>query len=104
MNPVEVNMMVASISGYLYECLPEEDFECLALILNELSKSMFSMSVFERLCDNDKKRQHGHVAKNGGMDKQDGKKDDIQDDLLEDIALAEVDPELVVFVAAENDE
>ena len=52
MNPCEMNIAIASLSNYLYTELCEDEFECLALFLNELSKSMFTMSVHEKLCSN----------------------------------------------------
>jgi hypothetical protein len=55
MNPCELNALIASISNYLYTSLSNSEFLCLAVFLNELSKSMLSMPLFRDLCNRDGK-------------------------------------------------
>jgi hypothetical protein len=55
MNPCELNAAIAFITNYLYTSLSKEDFVCLSIFLNELSKSMFTTSVFQDLCNKDGK-------------------------------------------------
>ncbi|MDL2217526.1 hypothetical protein LJC27_02595 [Christensenellaceae bacterium OttesenSCG-928-M15] len=50
MTPCEMNAMVTAISNYLYTSLSNEDFKCLSIILNELSKTMFTMNVYQGIC------------------------------------------------------
>lgn len=51
MNPCELNTVIAAITNYLYTTLSKEDFACLSVFLNELSKSMFTTSLFQDLCN-----------------------------------------------------
>jgi len=55
MNPCELNAAIAAITNYLYCALSKEDFICLSVFLNELSKSMFSTTLFRDLCYKDGK-------------------------------------------------
>ncbi|SHH85564.1 hypothetical protein SAMN02745823_01211 [Sporobacter termitidis DSM 10068] len=55
MNPCELNAMIAAITNYLYTALSKEDFVCLSIFLNELSKSMLTTSVFSDLCNKEGK-------------------------------------------------
>jgi hypothetical protein len=50
MNPCQLNAAIAAITNYLFTALSREDFICLSVFLNELSKSMFSTTLFEDLC------------------------------------------------------
>jgi hypothetical protein len=50
MDPCELNALVASVSNALYSSLPRGQFFCLAVFLNELSKSMLAMPLFDDLC------------------------------------------------------
>lgn len=50
MDPCELNVIVASLTNHLYTTLSKEDFICLSIFLQELSKSMFTTSVFEGIC------------------------------------------------------
>ena len=58
MSPVELNVIITSITNYLYTTLSKEDFICLNIFVSELSKSMFATTLFDDLCfkkDKDKK-------------------------------------------------
>ena len=50
MNPCSLNAAIAALTNHLYSTLSEKAFLCLALFLSELSKSMFSMSIFRDIC------------------------------------------------------
>lgn len=50
-----MNLLVAAITNHFYATLSKEDFVCLSIFLRELSKSMFTTSVFEEICQGDKK-------------------------------------------------
>mgnify|MGYP000858012438 CR=1 FL=1 len=56
MNPCELNTLVTAITNHLYCTLSSEDFNCLSVFINELSKSMFSMALFRDLCNKDGKK------------------------------------------------
>lgn len=51
MNPCELNAAIAAITNYLYANLCKDDFICLSVFLNELSKSMFTTTLFGDLCN-----------------------------------------------------
>lgn len=51
MTPCELNALIASISNYLYTSLPNDQFLCLAVFLNELSKTMITTDIFKDLCN-----------------------------------------------------
>jgi hypothetical protein len=55
MNPCELNAAIAAITNYLFTTLSSEDFICLSVFLNELSKSMFTTTLFEDLCNKEGK-------------------------------------------------
>ncbi|MPM72573.1 hypothetical protein SDC9_119549 [bioreactor metagenome] len=55
MTPCELNAIITSLTNYFYTTLSKEDFECLSIILNELSKTMFSTLLFQKLCNGDGK-------------------------------------------------
>jgi hypothetical protein len=55
LDPCELNVLITAITNYLYTTLSKEEFLCLSVILNELSKSMFSTSLFQDLCNKDGK-------------------------------------------------
>lgn len=57
MTPCDLNVLVAGISNYLYATLSPEEFRCLSLFLNELSKSMFTMSIYQSICVREKKEE-----------------------------------------------
>ena len=50
MTPCDINVTIAAITNSLYCSLSKEDFVCLSIFLNELSKSMISTTLFENLC------------------------------------------------------
>lgn len=56
MNPCELNVLITAITNYLFTNLSKEDFVCFSIFLNELSKSMFSTTLFQGLCS--KKDEH----------------------------------------------
>ena len=56
MNPCELNAIIAAISNKLFVSLPKDDFYLLSVIFSELSKSMFSMSLFKGILDDEKKK------------------------------------------------
>lgn len=51
MNPCDINTLVTAITNYLYVTLDPKDFTCLNIFISELSKSMFSMTLFRDICD-----------------------------------------------------
>lgn len=50
MNPCELNVLVTAITNQLYTSLSKEEFRCLNVFVSELSKSMFSMTLYEEIC------------------------------------------------------
>ena len=55
MSPCELNAMLALISNHFYTNLTEDQFLCLAVFLNELSKQMLAMPLYKDLCNKDGK-------------------------------------------------
>jgi len=55
MNPCELNALIAYLSNYFYTTLPKDQFLCLSVFLNELSKSMLSMPLYQDLCNHEGK-------------------------------------------------
>ncbi|OJU18439.1 MAG: hypothetical protein BGN88_11275 [Clostridiales bacterium 43-6] len=55
MNPCELNVAIAALTNYFYTELTKEEFICLSIFLNELSKSMFTTSLFQDLCNKEGK-------------------------------------------------
>lgn len=111
MNPCEMNIAIASLSNYLYTELCEEDFECLALFLNELSKSMFTMSVHEKLCSSRNKNRGHHrgrsVGKAAAAAAARGSGDDAPEEATEALADRNMEESAMLKEAAEtsaNDE
>lgn len=51
MNPCELNALITSIANSLYTSLPRDQFLCLSVFLNELSKQMLTMPIFNDLCN-----------------------------------------------------
>ncbi|MGE4353969.1 MAG: hypothetical protein AB7D36_07790 [Oscillospiraceae bacterium] len=58
MNPCELNAAITAITNYLYTTLSNDDFICLSVFLNELSKSMFATKLFQDLCNGEGKFKH----------------------------------------------
>lgn len=54
MNACEMNILIATITNTLYSTLSKEDFYCLSIFVNELSKSMFSTSLLSKICARDR--------------------------------------------------
>jgi len=50
MDPCGLNVLIAAISNYFYTELSKDEFVCLGVFLNELSKSMISTALFHKLC------------------------------------------------------
>lgn len=57
LNPCELNAAITAISNYLYATMPRDEFLCLSVFLNELSKSMLTMPLFDDLCNHKGKFQ-----------------------------------------------
>lgn len=57
MTPCDLNMIVAALTNHFYTSLSPEDFKCLTIFLNELSKSMFATLLFQDICDRDGKEK-----------------------------------------------
>lgn len=55
MDPCELNVLITALTNHFYTTLSKEEFICLSVFLNELSKSMFSTSLFRDLCNKDGK-------------------------------------------------
>ncbi len=55
MNPCELNVIITALTNYFYVTLSREDFNCLNVFLSELSKSMFSTTLFRDLCNREGK-------------------------------------------------
>jgi len=53
--PCELNVIITILTNHFYTTLSREDFICLSVFLNELSKSMFTTTLFQGLCDRDGK-------------------------------------------------
>ncbi len=49
-NPCELNAAITALTNHFYCNLSKEEFICLSIFLNELSKSMFATSLFRDLC------------------------------------------------------
>jgi hypothetical protein len=56
LNPCEMNVLITALTNYFYTTLTKEEFKCLSVFLNELSKSMFATIVFQDVCNKDKTR------------------------------------------------
>lgn len=50
-NPCEINTVVTAVANFLFSSLDRDQFRHLNIFLNELSKTMFSMSMYRDLCD-----------------------------------------------------
>jgi hypothetical protein len=50
-NPAELNVLIMALTNHFFGALTKEEFACLSIFLNELSKSMFATAVFRDLCD-----------------------------------------------------
>lgn len=50
MDPCGLNVLIAAISNYFYTELSKDEFVCLGIFLNELSKSMIATALFHKLC------------------------------------------------------
>jgi len=59
MNPCEINALIMAAANSLYSSLSKEEFFCLSVVLSELSKTMFSMEVFGRVCHGEKREEKG---------------------------------------------
>lgn len=51
MTPCEINMLIAAITNHLYTTLSKDQFYCLTVFINELSKSMFATILFKDVCN-----------------------------------------------------
>lgn len=58
MNPCELNVLVTAITNTLYCSLTKEEYKCLAIVFNELSKTMFAVSSYEAICKPRDRRRH----------------------------------------------
>lgn len=58
LNPCELNVLITALTNQFFQSLTREEFACLSVFLNELSKSMFATALFRDLCDKncDKKK------------------------------------------------
>ena len=43
-----------ALTNHFFKTLSREEFACLSVFLNELSKSMFATALFRDLCDKDR--------------------------------------------------
>lgn len=50
MNPCEINAIIMAITNHFFVTLTTDEFICLSIFLNELSKSMFATTLFKDLC------------------------------------------------------
>lgn len=50
MDPCELNVLITAITNNLFCTLSEKEFLCVSVFLNELSKSMFTTSLFADVC------------------------------------------------------
>jgi len=55
MRPCELNALIAAIANYFFTSMPQDRFLCLAVFLNELSKTMLSMPLYKDLCNHEGK-------------------------------------------------
>lgn len=51
MDPCELNVLMTSLTNYFFTTLSRQEFACLSVFLNELSKSMFATALFRDLCE-----------------------------------------------------
>ncbi|MCL2034808.1 MAG: hypothetical protein FWG94_08760 [Oscillospiraceae bacterium] len=51
MSPSELNVLIMALTNHFFATLTKEEFACLSVFLNELSKSMFATALFRDLCD-----------------------------------------------------
>lgn len=59
-NPCEMNLLIAAITNHFYTTLSKDEFYCLTVFLNELSKSMFSTILLNDVCGKmDNRNTHG---------------------------------------------
>lgn len=58
MSPCELNAIIMALTNHFYDTLSEKDFDCLTIFLSELSKSMFAMALFRRICDHTNGKHH----------------------------------------------
>lgn len=56
-NPCELNMIIAALTNHFYTTLTQEQFRCLTIFLNELSKSMFATILFKDICHTEHKEE-----------------------------------------------
>lgn len=50
-----MNVLITALTNYFFTALTREEFICLSIFLNELSKSMFSTTLFQDVCNRDGK-------------------------------------------------
>lgn len=58
LDPCGLNVLITAVTNHLFTTLSKEDFVCLSIFLNELSKSMFATSLFRDFCDHEGKSKH----------------------------------------------
>ena len=46
-----MNVLIMALTNHFFATLTKEEFACLSVFLNELSKSMFATALFRDLCD-----------------------------------------------------
>lgn len=59
MDPCQLNAVITAITNQLYSALEEDDFVCLSIFLNELSKTMLSMAILGDVCRRQGRKQTG---------------------------------------------
>jgi hypothetical protein len=60
MSPCEINALITALTNYLYVKLPEKEFLFWNIFFSELSKSMFSMELFRKVCKFEEKEKNEH--------------------------------------------
>jgi hypothetical protein len=49
-----MNVLVTALVNHLFSTLTREEFSCLSVFLNEISKSMYSITLFRDVCDSNR--------------------------------------------------
>ncbi len=80
MDPCGLNAIIAALTNYFYTSLTKDEFVCLSIFLNELSKSMFATTLFRDLCGKEGKSVFSGQARRSGSGKKDCESDDKEEE------------------------
>ena len=54
MDPCRLSAIITAVANHLYATLSKEEFECVNILVSELSKAMFSMTLLRDICDEER--------------------------------------------------